>query len=281
MPSSYQASKLQIKDFTNLRFVSEAFGFGEAGDGKLIKKIEEKTEQEEILEAYRSELVKREWLVAIYNPKSKRLEYSQTPNGLRALLAYRKMTDDLDNVEIPVDSAVAEDYIAEMIRDQAKMDQVVDWFKDEKIMLEHKDWSNNETIYVPTPYGHDLFNAMVFWISQKEQRKFERKKAFNKFKARVGKELANLPVNMVKASVKMADAQKKMEKFSGGGSKKSTKRTRSLKADIFGDDDRVIININNGVKKRKPKKKAKGYDWTEFGSNNPFGNNQDYSFGLT
>ena len=31
MPSSYQASKLQIKDFTNLWFVSEAFGFGEAG----------------------------------------------------------------------------------------------------------------------------------------------------------------------------------------------------------------------------------------------------------
>ena len=30
MPSSYQASKLQIKDFTNLWFVSEAFGFGEA-----------------------------------------------------------------------------------------------------------------------------------------------------------------------------------------------------------------------------------------------------------
>ena len=30
MSSSYQASKLQIKDFTNLRFVSEAFGFGEA-----------------------------------------------------------------------------------------------------------------------------------------------------------------------------------------------------------------------------------------------------------
>ena len=261
--------------------MSEAFGFCEVGDGKLTKKIEEKTEQEEILEAYRSELIKREWLVAIHNPKSKRLEYSQTPNGLRALLAYRKMTDDLDNVEIPVDSDVTEDYIAEMVRDQAKMEQVVDWFKDEKIMLEHKDWSNNETIYVPTPYGHDLFNAMVFWISQKEQRKFERKKAFNKLKARVGKELANIPVNMVKASVKMADAQKKMEKFSGGGSKKSTKRTRSLKADIFGDDDRVIININNGVKKRKPKKKTKDYDWTEFGSNNPFGNNQDYSFGLT
>ena len=31
MPSSYQTSKLQIKDFTNLWFVSEAFGFGEAG----------------------------------------------------------------------------------------------------------------------------------------------------------------------------------------------------------------------------------------------------------
>ena len=31
MSSSYQASKLQIKDFTNLRLVSEAFGFGEAG----------------------------------------------------------------------------------------------------------------------------------------------------------------------------------------------------------------------------------------------------------
>ena len=31
MSSSYQASKLQIKDFTNLRFMSEAFGFGEAG----------------------------------------------------------------------------------------------------------------------------------------------------------------------------------------------------------------------------------------------------------
>ena len=31
MSSSYQASKLQIKDFTNLRFVSEAFVFGEAG----------------------------------------------------------------------------------------------------------------------------------------------------------------------------------------------------------------------------------------------------------
>ena len=30
MPSSYQASKLQIKDFTNLWFVSEAFGFSEA-----------------------------------------------------------------------------------------------------------------------------------------------------------------------------------------------------------------------------------------------------------
>jgi len=30
MSSSYQASKLQIKDFTNLWFVSEAFGFGEA-----------------------------------------------------------------------------------------------------------------------------------------------------------------------------------------------------------------------------------------------------------
>ena len=31
MPSSFQTSMLQIKDFTNLRFVSEAFGFGEAG----------------------------------------------------------------------------------------------------------------------------------------------------------------------------------------------------------------------------------------------------------
>ena len=31
MSSSYQTSMLQIKDFTNLRFVSEAFGFGEAG----------------------------------------------------------------------------------------------------------------------------------------------------------------------------------------------------------------------------------------------------------
>ena len=31
MSSNHQASKLQIKDFTNLRFVSEAFVFGEAG----------------------------------------------------------------------------------------------------------------------------------------------------------------------------------------------------------------------------------------------------------
>ena len=31
MSSSYQASKLQIKDFTNLWLVSEAFVFGEAG----------------------------------------------------------------------------------------------------------------------------------------------------------------------------------------------------------------------------------------------------------
>ena len=31
MSSSYQTSKLQIKGFTNLWFVSEAFGFGEAG----------------------------------------------------------------------------------------------------------------------------------------------------------------------------------------------------------------------------------------------------------
>ena len=30
MPSSFQTSKLQIKDFTNLRFVSEAFVFSEA-----------------------------------------------------------------------------------------------------------------------------------------------------------------------------------------------------------------------------------------------------------
>ena len=264
--------------------MSEAFGFGEAGDGKLIKKIEEKTEQEEILEAYRSELVKREWLVAIHNPKSKRLEYSQTPNGLRALLAYRKMTDDLDNVEIPVDSDVAEDYIAEMVRDQAKMEQVVDWFKDEKIMLEHKDWSNNETIYVPTPYGHELFSAMIFWLDENEQKKFERKKKFDKFKSRVGKEMANLPVNMMKASVKMADAQNKMGQFMGGDTKKKKTRrskSRSRKASGYDDDDyddRVIININNGVKQRqKPKKK---HDPFEFGTNNPFGK-QDYSFGLT
>jgi hypothetical protein len=31
MSPNHQASKLQIKDFTNLRFVSEAFVFGEAG----------------------------------------------------------------------------------------------------------------------------------------------------------------------------------------------------------------------------------------------------------
>ena len=31
MSSSFQASMLQIKDFTNLRFVSEALGFSEAG----------------------------------------------------------------------------------------------------------------------------------------------------------------------------------------------------------------------------------------------------------
>ena len=31
MSSSFQTSKLQIKDFANLRFVSEAFVFGEAG----------------------------------------------------------------------------------------------------------------------------------------------------------------------------------------------------------------------------------------------------------
>ena len=129
-----------------------------------------------------------------------------------------------------------------------------------------------------------LLNAMIFWISQKEQRKFEHKKAFNKFKARVGKELANIPVNMIKASAKVADAQKKMEKFSGGGSTKTEKTKRSQKDDIFSDDDddRIIININNGVKKRRKskKKEKKDDDWTEFGTNNPFGK-QDYSFGLT
>ena len=31
MSTNHQASMLQIKDFTNLRLVSEAFGFGEAG----------------------------------------------------------------------------------------------------------------------------------------------------------------------------------------------------------------------------------------------------------
>ena len=31
MSSSFQTSMLQIKDFTNLRLVSKAFGFGEAG----------------------------------------------------------------------------------------------------------------------------------------------------------------------------------------------------------------------------------------------------------
>ena len=193
----------------------------------------------------KSELLRLGWLVEIYDVESNKSIYDITNLGYQYYFAICMKVGRPQMFSGPT---LAEGQSTAYIDDDIDLTEegyLVDGIDCEKLTPKAAEY-----LYVLT----DLHGKEI--TIKNQNAKTAKSGSMNK----VGKYTAMF---VRKASVKMADAQNKMQQFTGGGkTKKKSKRSRSRKADIFGDgeeydDDRVIININNGVKQRRKSKSKK------------------------
>ena len=193
----------------------------------------------------KSELLRLEWLAEIYNIETNKSVYDITDLGYQYYFAICMSVGCDQLFDGP---RLAEGQDRAFINEDIKL--VGEGYLIDGIDCQKLTPKAAEYLYVLT----DLHGKEI--TIKNQNAKTAKSGSMNK----VGKYTAMF---VRKASVKMADAQNKMQQFTGGGkTKKKSKRSRSRKADIFGDgeeydDDRVIININNGVKQRRKSKSKK------------------------
>ena len=100
----------------------------------------------------------------------------------------------------------------------------------EPLIVKQKDWTDGSSKFSSTMSGHNLFDAMIFWLSEKQQKKFYkdlgRAELKMKVKNWVAKEASPKAIltNMMKASIKMGEVTDGMAKFAGDSKDKPKKR---------------------------------------------------------
>ena len=200
----------------------------------VTKGVEKMTEQEVLeLEKLRDELIGYGWIKELFETASQTVKYIPTDVGLLALIAYQEFTDDLvlnigtKESLIPVSMKMWEAYrkfVSIQFSDfLIKPDTP-------PLIVKRKDWQTGYSFFSPTVSGHNLFDAMLFWLSEKQQKKFFKKLNWKLKKESMGNWVKNelnptkIMSGMMKASVKMGEVSDGMAKFAGDSTDKPKKR---------------------------------------------------------
>ena len=188
----------------------------------------EPTEREQELIEIRETLIKNGMIERIFDPVAKKNCFTQTKQGLITLLAYKELTNDLDDQEIPASAKVIAD-----CKQSTEYDQIKQKLEnDEHFIVKQNDWETGNSKFFPTPEGHEVMSAMLFWIDEKKQKTFHKALRWKRRKESVGnwarKELnpTKIMQGMVKTSVKMGQVADGMSKFAG---ETQPKKKRKLK----------------------------------------------------
>ncbi len=175
------------------------------------------------LEKLQDQLITAGWITQSFEKASQKPQYVPTDEGLLALIAYQEFTDDLmlnigtKESLIPVSMKIWETWRRIMSI------QFADYLTkfDEPFIVRQTDWETGSSKFLPTVIGHNLFEAMLFWLSEKTQKKFYKKLNWQMKKESMGnwvkKELTPTKImsGMVKASIKMGQVSDGMAKFAG------------------------------------------------------------------
>ncbi len=171
------------------------------------------------MENLRDQLVSAGWITEYFDKASQKPKFLTTDEGLKLLVAYQYLTDDLvlnigtKESLIPVSWKVWES--------MRKTVDPLDVAKLEPFIIKHADQETNSSIFLPKPVGHELFYAMVFWCSDKLQKEFHKNLRTAEIKMKVknwvAKEASPRAIlgNMMKASIKMGEVSDGLAKFAG------------------------------------------------------------------
>lgn len=177
----------------------------------------EPTAEELQLIDIRETLIKKGMIERVYDPASKLNRYTQTKRGLSFLLAYKEITNDLVDEKIPASESVIAD-----CKQSTDYDQMEKSMKDnEEIIVKTTDWQSGTDQFLPTPKGHTVMQAMLFWIDEKKQKAFQKAQTWKRRKESMGnwvkEELSPTKImsGMVKATNKMGEISDGMAKFAG------------------------------------------------------------------
>ena len=145
---------------------------------------------EQDLEKYRKLLVKMEWIALYYDQKKSREVYGSTKLGQEMYYAYTHHTGEVffeDDKHIPpiISNAQSKLYRDDLIANGC--------------LVERLDWNTGKEIFSPTPLGHELFTAWVYWQDMKKQKKIQDRKDLKK----------NLKI-IVKGLIKLLQSLQKM-----------------------------------------------------------------------
>ena len=200
------------------------------------------TEQPEVLELenLRDQLIGTGWITQSFDKASQKPKYVPTDEGLLALIAFQEFTGNLvlnigtKESLIPVSYKIWESYrkfVSIQFADFLMTFQAKSIYHDkEPLIVKQKDWTDGSSKFSATMSGHNLFDAMLFWLSEKQQKKFFKKLNWKLRKESMGnwvkKELnpTKIMSGMMKASVKMGEVSDGMAKFAGDSTNKPKKR---------------------------------------------------------
>ena len=191
--------------------------------------IEPTAEELQLIEI-RETLIKNGMIERIFDPVAKKNRFTQTKQGLITLLAYKELTNDLDDQEIPASDSVIADYIQSTEYDELKKKME----DDGNIIVKQNDWETGDYKFFPTPEWHEVMLTMLFWIDEKKQKAFQKALVWKRRKENMSdwarKELnpTKIMQGMVKTSVKMGQVADGMTKFAGEATPNKKKRKRRL-----------------------------------------------------
>lgn len=171
------------------------------------------------MENLRDQLISAGWITEFFDKASQKPKFMATDEGLKLLVSFQYLTDDLvlnigtKESLIPVSWKVWES--------MRKTVDPLDVAKLEPFIVKQTDWESGSSKFAATVEGHNVFNAMVFWLSEKLQKEFYKKLNWELKKKSMGnwvkKELTPTKIltGVMKASVKMGEVSDGMAKFAG------------------------------------------------------------------
>jgi len=117
-------------------------------------------------------LIRKDWIVYAYDIKSDKGVYVSTQLGLDMYYSYCHWTEDSEKLEFTEERPIAK---------QKESARALRHLLEEKVLTRHMNWSTHKEVCSPTPYGHKLFTAWIYWNDTKMQKKMADRKASRKF----------------------------------------------------------------------------------------------------